>query len=146
VTMGDTSSPYRNDWTAGAGTLPSGGAPTASSLSVAQPVARGPVEPKKEQIQLAFRVVVLLSRVGPPPPDGEARPESTQQGMAWNLRATQGAISKVLRRLVVAGLVRHERHHVLGKRRRLRTYFLTASGMDLVHRYRERFPEGESSL
>jgi len=94
---------------------------------------------RSERVRLSLRLVVQLSRVGPPGPDGEARRESTQEGLAQALSATQGAVSKVLRPLVAADVVHRERYHVQGMHRRVRVYFLTRQGEALAREIRERF-------
>jgi DNA-binding MarR family transcriptional regulator len=99
------------------------------------------VGPRLERGQLAIRIIIHLSLTGSPEPDGNASPESTQQGMAARLGATQGAVSKVLQGLVAVGMVRHEHHRVRGEVRRVRAYFLTAQGVELSLRCRAAFPE-----
>lgn len=92
-----------------------------------------------EQIRLALRVILHLSRIGRPLPDDIARPESTQRGVADSLRTTQGAISKVLHRLSAVDVVGHSRGHVRGQDRRVHTYYVTAKGEELARRYREKY-------
>ncbi|HYA57296.1 MAG TPA: hypothetical protein VEH57_02380 [Thermoplasmata archaeon] len=92
-----------------------------------------------ERVRLALRVVVYLDRLGPPNNGGTAAPESTQQGLASALSTTQGAVSKVLSRLVAASVVHQERCHVRGRDRRVRIYYLTASGTELAREIEERF-------
>ena len=55
-------------------------------------------------------------------------PLATQDGLATALAVTQGAISKILTRLAVAGLVSSRLVHVAGRGRRVRVYELTAIG------------------
>jgi hypothetical protein len=95
-----------------------------------------------DSVRLALRVVVQLDRLGPPGPDGSARPEATQDGLASNLGVTQGAVSKVLARLVAAEVVRQERRHVHGVDRRVRVYYLTPQGEGLALEIRQRFGLG----
>ena len=102
-------------------------------------VPSGPPNSKDAAVRLSLRLVVQLSRWGPPADGGVARPESTQQGLAQDLSATQGAVSKVLARLVAAEMVRPERRHVRGVDRRVRAYYLTARGEALAREVRERF-------
>jgi CRP-like cAMP-binding protein len=102
-------------------------------------VAIGPPGPRTDQVRLSLRIVIHLDRVGPPNEDGAARPESTQQGMAETLQTTQGAVSKVLRRLVAVDVVRQQRHHVRGVDRRVRVYFLSPRGAELAQAIRQRF-------
>lgn len=102
--------------------------------------------PGHEQVRLALRVVVLLSLSERLEPGDVAPPESTQQGMAARLRVTQGAISKVLRRLSASDVVGHERHHVRGEARRMQVYYLTPRGWELATRYRADIPQSEIIL
>ena len=142
--MGGGSSAPRSDWTRGAAASP---APDRSGI--ARPViaplvdAAGPSDPKLQQIRLALRIVLHLSHVEPPEGGGSVRPEATQQGIASCLKVTQGAVSKVLQRLEAAEVVRHKSHHVRGGIRRMRAYSLTARGLELVRRSRDRFPDAE---
>jgi len=92
-----------------------------------------------EQVRLSLRLVVQLSWVGPPGDDGAARKASTQEGLAEALAVTQGAVSKVLRRLVAAEMVCQERRHVRGVGRRVRVYFLSREGEALARQIRNRF-------
>lgn len=90
-------------------------------------------------VRLAMRVVVQLDRLGPPGPDGTARPEATQDGLAGTLGVTQGAVSKVLARLLAVNIVAQERRHVRGRDRRVRVYFLSREGEGLAHEIEQRF-------
>jgi len=117
--------------------LSSGGALAPASRSVAPAAPFAGTDPKELEIRVALRVVVLLSRVTHLEPGDTAPSESTQQGLASKLGVTQGAVSKVLQRLTAADVVRHARHHVMGRSRRMRAYFLTARGLDLARRYQE---------
>lgn len=97
-----------------------------------------------ERVRLALRMVVHLAQVGPPRlPTEEAPPQSTQQGIAEALSATQGAVSKVLRRLIAGELVRWERRHVPGRFRRVRVYFLTVQGEQMAAATRARMPKND---
>jgi len=102
-------------------------------------VDRGSMSTKDDQIRLSIRVVTHLDRVGVPGADGVGRPEATQQGIAQSLSVTQGAVSKVLRRLVAAEVVRVERHHVRGLNRRVRIYFLSRTGEALARKIHGQF-------
>jgi len=92
-----------------------------------------------DSVRLALRVVVQLDRLGPPGPDGSARPEATQDGLATTLGVTQGAVSKVIARLIAVNVVAQERRHVRGRDRRVRVYYLSPEGEGLAHRIEERF-------
>lgn len=92
-----------------------------------------------ERVRLALRIVVHLHQFGSPSPDGEARPESTQEGVALALSVTQGAVSKVLARLAAADVVGTERRHVRGRVRRVRMYFLRPRGEELAGQIEQRF-------
>ena len=103
------------------------------------PVDTRLIGPNAESVRLALRVVVQLDRLGPPGPDGTAGPEATQDGLAESLGVTQGAVSKVLARLVAVEVVSHERRHVRGRDRRVRVYFLSREGEGLAHEIERRF-------
>lgn len=95
-----------------------------------------------ERVRLAVRLIVHLATLAPPVnPTDEASARSTQEGIAGSLSASQGAVSKVLRRLIAVELVRSERRYVPGRRRRFRVYFLTAKGTQLAARARAKLPE-----
>lgn len=85
--------------------------------------------------RLALRTILLLRRAGPPDPYGLGRPEMTQRGLAVALAVSQGAISKLLRRLEAADVVARLRCHVPGERRRVWCYGLTLRGSELAGRY-----------
>lgn len=93
----------------------------------------------EERVRLSIKVVVLLDHWGPPNDNGSARREMTQQGLAETLSVTQGALSKVLSRLVAAETVRTDRRHVAGLARRVRVYSLTRDGEMLAREIRDRF-------
>ncbi len=119
--------------------------PLAPSRRASPPPWGPPPAPARfatdERVRLALRMVVHLARVGPSRlPLEEAPPQSTQQGIAEALSATQGAVSKVLRRLIAGELVRWERRHVRGRFRRVRVYFLTTQGEQMAEKTRARWP------
>lgn len=116
-----------------------GASSTLPSWNFPPTIESGPPGSKEEQVRLSLRIVVLLSQIGPPGADGVAKSESTQRGMAQVLSVTQGAVSKVVNRLVIAGVILRERHHVRGQGRRVRIYFLTSRGEGLAREIRERF-------
>lgn len=95
-----------------------------------------------DRVRLSLRLVVHLSRYEPTVDGGPARPESTQEGIALALSATQGAVSKVLRLLSYAEMVRHERRHVPGRDRNVRAYYLTRRGELLAAEMRTRPGDG----
>ncbi|HTP55489.1 MAG TPA: MarR family winged helix-turn-helix transcriptional regulator [Thermoplasmata archaeon] len=98
-----------------------------------------------EHVRLSLRLVVHLSRVGPPENEWVARPESTQQAIAEQLQVSQGAVSKVLARLAAAGMVEEARRHVPGRNRRVMVYYLTAHGHDLARDILGRFGPADGS-
>ena len=69
----------------------------------------------------------------------------TQAGIAEAIGAGQSAVSRVLRRLVAAGIVTVETRHVGGSVRRLRIYRLTERGERLGRALREIRPPGPPS-
>lgn len=99
----------------------------------------GPAQLNDERVRLALRVVVRLDRLGPPGPDGTARPEATQVGLAEAIGVTQGAVSKVLSRLAAVNIVAQERRHVPGRDRRVRVYYLSREGTELARDIEQRF-------
>jgi DNA-binding MarR family transcriptional regulator len=129
--------------TAEGGPFPSSGTRDASSLPVAHPTANATTDPKQQEIRLALRLVVHLARMGPLEPGVTTQPESTQQGIASRLGVTQGAVSKVLAELAAVDVVGHARHHVRGRNRRMRAYYLTPRGLDIARRCREQVPGSE---
>lgn len=90
-------------------------------------------------VHVALRLVVRLDLLRAPGPDGEALPEATQEGLAESLHVTQGAVSKVLGRLMAVSIVAAERRHVRGRGRRVRVYYLSGSGTELARQIEERF-------
>ena len=118
---------------------------TDSTLPAWEPppsvAARSPPS-HQETVRLSLRLVVQLGRWRLPPDGGTARWESTQQGLAQSLSVTQGAVSKVLARLVAAEVVRQERRHVHGVDRRVRVYYLSPQGEGLALEIRQRFGLG----
>lgn len=137
--MGDSPSPRRTDWTARVISVLSNRPQSGASDVVAKTVAVGGIGFKTEEVRLALRIVLHLAQTGPLQSGDVALQESTQRGIASQLGVTQGAISKVLKRLVAAGVVRSERHHVRGERRRMRAHSLTVRGAEIARRYWERF-------
>lgn len=113
--------------------------PPAAEARTTSVASSEPSGPKAEQIRLALRVILHLSRIGRPWPDEIARPESTQQGIADALQVTQGAISKVLHQLAAVEVVGHSRRHVRGQDRRVHAYFVTVKGEELARRYQEKY-------
>lgn len=105
----------------------------------ALPSSISPLVSREQHVRLVVRIVVRLHQLGPPSPDGEALPESTEEGLALALSVTRGAVSKVLTRLVAADAVGRERRHVRGRDRRLRVYFLRPRGEELARQIEQRF-------
>jgi hypothetical protein len=85
--------------------------------------AGGPEEPRRVTEQVLTHLL-RFSRS----PSGDLPLEATQQGMVRSLRVTQNSLSKVLTRLVAAGVVRVETRHVPGVARRVKAYSLTPRG------------------
>lgn len=91
-----------------------------------------------ERVGLSKRVVEHLFQQGRLGPDDVGSPTATQRGMQLALGANQSALSKVLRRLEVAGVVEVTKRHVTGGERRLKVYGLTRRGELLAHDLRRR--------
>jgi len=98
------------------------------------PSAYGPHA--EEPVRLSRRVVLQLFRQGRLDPDDVATIERTQGGLGSALAAEQSAVSKVLRRLVAAGIVEVSRRHVRGEARRMNVYSLTRRGERLAYELR----------
>ena len=91
-----------------------------------------PSDRRMDQVRLSLRMMRHLAVMGRPTGDGHAQLESTQKGIAVSLGVTQGAVSKVLRRLLAADVVLRERRRVHGLTRRVRAYYLTRRGEELA--------------
>ena len=97
-----------------------------------------------DQVRLSMRIIMHLTPAQGHGETSSAGPESTQGGMATALCVTQGAVSKILARLIAVGVVRDESHHVRGKLRRMRVYFLTYKGELLARDVIRRFGEAST--
>lgn len=117
-----------------AGPAPPSPAPgSGSAASPARPVPDGVANPARLTHQL-LRHLAGLPRLLP----GELATRAyTQAGMAEVLGAGQSAVSRVLRRLVAAGVVTAETRHVRDGDRRVRVYLLTDRGERLGRALRE---------
>jgi len=102
-------------------------------------IGAGATETSADGVRLALRLVVQLDRLGGLGPDGEGRLEATQEGLAEALQVTQGAVSKVLARLVAVEVVGAERRHVRGRPRRVQVYYLSPQGRGLAREIELRF-------
>jgi len=85
-----------------------------------------------EQFRLSERIVVRMAQEGRLVPSGLVPRARTQQGLAEEFDTTQGAVSKVLARLVSAGAMVEERRFVQGDGRRFKVYDLTRLGERLA--------------
>lgn len=90
--------------------------------------------------RLSERLLIHLYWYGRPSPEGAARVEATQQGMARHLGAGQNSISKALTRLIESGTVQVELQHVPGAPRRVKTYSLTVRGEAVARSLQRRRP------
>ena len=116
----------------------------AAVRALPTPALDGVGEGPGPEVRLALRV--LLALPGPAAPTGAvvvAAVTATQEGLASRLAVTQGAVSKVLRQLQAAGVIRRDQGHVTGFLRRVRVYSLTPRGLDLVRAYHRRFGDGD---
>jgi len=84
--------------------------------------------PGRDDVRLSERVLLQLAREGRLDPDAPARRGRTQAGLTEALGSNQSSVSKVLRRLVAAGVVGEERRHVTGVPQRVKVYDLTRRG------------------
>jgi len=87
-----------------------------------------PATPLADQVRLSERIIIVLAREGRLGEDSLVRPVRTQSGLSSILGSNQSAVSKVLRRLVAAGLLTEDRRHVQGGSQRLKVYALTRRG------------------
>jgi DNA-binding MarR family transcriptional regulator len=83
-------------------------------------------------LKLSQRIVVHLYRLGSSGPAELPTAGATQQGMTEALGARQSSLTKVLLRLVAAGVIEESRSHVRGGSRRLKVYRLTPLGESLA--------------
>ncbi len=98
--------------------------------------------PAAPTIRLSARVIEHVYHQGRVAP-GEIAPRSlTQAGMSTSLGASQSALAKVLRRLVIAGVLSDHRGHVVGEPTRRKFYLLTPLGETLARDMRRRGPPG----
>ena len=84
------------------------------------------------ELRLSERILVQLGREGRLDADTTARPGRTQAGLAETVDSNRNAVSKVLRRLVAAGILTEERRHVSGLDQRVKVYDLTLRGEALA--------------
>ena len=111
---------------------------SSGPVSPATP-ARTPTEPSVARLprgdprQISREVVSFLYRLGRVPADDIPTSDWTQLGMSRALVIPQNALTNVLRRLEAAGAVTSRLEHVHGRPRRVKTYYLTASGERLAH-------------
>lgn len=106
--------------------------------AIATLVAPGTPSPPVESVRISRRIVLHLFAQGRTGPDDVGRPEATQRGICAAVGAEQSAVSKVLRRLVAAGVVDVSRRNVRGGDRRVNVYGLTRRGELVAHELRAR--------
>jgi PKD repeat protein len=92
--------------------------------------------------RLSERILAHLYWRGRTDSHGVPRFEATQNGIAEALGLRQSVVSKVVSRLVAAGVLRTELLHVTGARRRVKVYTLTARGEAFARSLR---PPGDRS-
>jgi DNA-binding MarR family transcriptional regulator len=85
-----------------------------------------------DQVRLSERIILSLAREGRLPPLGSVPVGRTQGGLAAAFAASQSSVSKVLARLVAAGVVEASRRFVQGDGRRLKVYELSRLGERLA--------------
>jgi len=94
----------------------------------------------RETLRLSQRVVLQIYRQGALGPHEVAPVELCQLGLVGSLGVRQSALTKVLTRLVAAGVLATDRRHVEGQPRRLKVYQLTPLGESLARDLRRSFP------
>ena len=108
---------------------PEPGSAEGPTIDRLEPVAApGPGYPPAAARRLADRTLTHLYRSGALPDVPVPRSAHTQAGIAEALGSQQNVVSKVLTRLVAAGAVAVSTRHVPGQSRRVKTYYLTATG------------------
>ena len=119
--------------------------PGPQELDLAAVPPHSPAAPRSERAyefvgtrQLSFRVLTLLLELADDRQGSRFSPAGTQSGLADRLGVGQSAVSKVLRQLVLGGVVEVTSEHVAGASRRVRVYRLTAKGDRLARALRER--------
>jgi len=119
--------------------------PAGSEAQNLTPDLAIPSKATEERLRLSERMVAHLFRYRGLGPDDVARPDVTQRGIAVALDADQRAVSKVLLRLIAAGVVSEDRRHVRGGSRRVKVYTLTRRGEALAVEVRSRLPVDRDS-
>ena len=137
-------------------TSPQAGPAPATGNPAPQPPAGRPEEPQvpqrvspravppqwvrvqRDEVRLSERILVQLAREGRMDTDSPASRGHTQGGLVEALSSNQSAVSKVLRRLVAAGVVGEERRHVRGVNQRMKVYALTRRGELLAREVAQR--------
>jgi DNA-binding MarR family transcriptional regulator len=109
-------------------------------LAAPPPVASASESIGPEPVRLSQRVLFHLAREGAGPPEGTVRHQLCQQGIAEALGVPQGAVSSVLRRLVAGGALVSGKAHVEGHDRRLKVYWFTPRGHEIVRRLLRTYP------
>lgn len=119
---------------------PSDGSPGAT-VELRSPERTSPSAPAPSTLTTPTRITDALVRhlAGLPRlgPNDLPTADWTQAGIASSIGAGQSAVSRVLQRLVAAGIVSVETRHVEGSVRRLRIYRLTERGERLGRALRE---------
>lgn len=101
--------------------------------------------PRLNEARLARRILLHLVNQPRLGPDDIPTIAFTQAGLADAIVATQGAVAKITRRLVAAGVLAQERRHVQGEPRRLQVYTLTWKGENLALSLESKSPKGPTS-
>ena len=94
--------------------------------------ARTPPGVDPAALRLSQRIVLHLYRLGSFDPRELSPRGATQLGMTEELSVRQSSLTKVLIRLVAAGVLEEARSHVRGMPRRLKVYWLTPLGTSLA--------------
>ncbi|MCI4351013.1 MAG: MarR family transcriptional regulator [Thermoplasmata archaeon] len=89
--------------------------------------------PDLSAARAARRLVLRLAQLPRLGPDDTPLPEFTQAGLAASLGITQGAVAKIVARLVAAGALEESHRRVSGSFRRRTVYTLNGMGEMLAH-------------
>lgn len=91
-----------------------------------------------ERVRISRRLLLHLAGLPRFGPSDVAPFGATQAGICASLNVDQSALAKVLRRLVAAGTLVEDRHHIAGGSRRLKAYRLSPLGEAVVRDMRSR--------
>lgn len=101
---------------------------------------------RPELVESALRTLARLGELSRLADERVVPVEYTQSGLAEFLGVGQGTMSKVLSRLVLAGLIVVSRQHVPGARLRLKTYSISLAGENFLYEVQRRNPHPRPTI